>query len=36
MAVAHGKGKSGEIKSKIFIREVRRIGELWKPGMSTI
>ncbi|KAL9128003.1 MAG: hypothetical protein Q9217_003229 [Psora testacea] len=36
MAVAHGKGKSGEIKSKNFIQEVRRIGGLWKPGMSTL
>jgi len=36
MAVANGKGKGGEIKSPRFIREVKRIGETWRPGMSTI
>ena len=34
MAVASGKGKSGKITSKIFIEEVKRIGEVWKPGAA--
>ena len=36
MAVASGKGKGGQITSKKFIGEVRRIGELWKPGMNVV
>ena len=34
MAVASGKGKGGQITSKRFIAEVKRIGELWKPGAT--
>ena len=34
MAVAGGKGKGGQITSKRFIREVKRIGEVWKPGAT--
>lgn len=30
------KGKGGEITSKKFIAEVRRIGESWKPGMAVV
>ena len=36
MAVAQGKGKSSEIRSKTFIQEVQRIGETWKPGLSVV
>ena len=36
MAVAQGKGKGGEIKSKKFLQEVQRIGSLWKPGMTAV
>lgn len=36
MAVASGKGKGGEIKSPRFVREVKRIGETWRPGLSNI
>ena len=36
MAVASGGAKSGQIKSKRFIEEVKRIGETWKPGMSVV
>ncbi|MDI1487332.1 MAG: hypothetical protein OHK93_006601 [Ramalina farinacea] len=31
MVAAHGQGKSGEIRSKKFIDEVRRIGDTWTP-----
>ena len=34
MAVASGKGKGGKITSKKFIGEVKRIGEVWKPGAA--
>ena len=36
MAVASGKGKGkgGKITSKRFIGEVKRIGEVWKPGAA--
>ncbi|KAL2042238.1 hypothetical protein N7G274_004726 [Stereocaulon virgatum] len=33
-AVTAGKGKGGEIRSRGFIREVKRIGDVWKPGAS--
>ena len=36
MAVASGRGKSSQIKSKKFIAEVERIGMTWKPGISVI
>ena len=36
MAVAAGKGKGGEIKSPRFITEVKRIGEIWRPGMANV
>ena len=36
MAVASGKGKSGQITSKKFIAEVKRIGESWKPGIGKL
>lgn len=36
MAVKQGKVKGGEITSKKFLGEVRRIGEGWKPGLSTL
>ncbi|KAL9131522.1 MAG: hypothetical protein Q9175_006746 [Cornicularia normoerica] len=36
MAVASGRGKGGQITSKRFIEEVKRIGEIWKPGMSKL
>ena len=34
MAVASGKGKGGKITSKRFIADVKRIGEVWKPGAA--
>lgn len=36
MAAASGKGNGGQITSKKFIQEVKRIGEVWKPGLSTV
>lgn len=36
MAVAGGRGNGGQITSKRFIQEVQRIGDVWKPGMSTV
>ena len=38
MAVARGDGKGGggEITSKRFIGEVRRIGDGWRPGLSSL
>ena len=36
MAVAQGKGKGGEITSPRFLREVRRIGEVWKLGGGVV
>jgi hypothetical protein len=34
MAVAAGKGKGGEIRSRRFVGEVKRIGDVWKPGAN--
>ncbi len=37
VAVANGgKRKGGEITSRRFIAEVRRIGERWRPGMAVV
>ena len=36
MTVASGRGNGGQITSKKFIQEVKRIGEVWKPGMSIV
>ena len=36
MAVASGKGKGGQIKSRRFIREVERIAQAWKPGLTVV
>ena len=36
MAVASGRVQGAQIKSKRFIEEVKRIGEIWKPGMSVV
>jgi hypothetical protein len=36
MAVAAGKGKGGQITSKNFIQEVKRIGDAWKPGIGSL
>lgn len=36
MAVASGKGKGGQITSKKFIQEVKRIGDNWRPGTSAL
>ncbi|KAG8528120.1 uncharacterized protein KY384_007036 [Bacidia gigantensis] len=36
MAVAHGRGKGAEIKSKKFINEVQQIGQRWTTGLSTL
>ena len=36
MAVASGRGKSSQIKSKKFMAEVERIGMTWRPGISVI
>lgn len=33
MAAAGGKAK-GQITSKKFIAEIKRIGNVWKPGMT--
>jgi len=37
MAVASGgKGKGGKITSQKFIKEVERIGNNWRPGLSAV
>ena len=36
MAVVNGKGQGGEITSRRFIAEVKRIGEIWAPGVTKI
>lgn len=37
IAVAQGKGNgNGEITSQKFLREVRRIGDGWRPGLNVI
>lgn len=36
MAVASGKGKGGQITSRKFIQEVKRIGENWRPGIASL
>lgn len=36
MAIAGGKGKGGGITSKRFVGEVKRIGDVWRPGSGSI
>ena len=36
MAPGGGEGRGGEITSKRFLGEVRRIGEGWRPGLTTL
>ena len=36
MAVASGRVNGGQITSKRFVEEVRRIGKVWRPGMSVV
>ena len=36
MAGGKGRGDWGEIKSKRFVGEVRRVGEVWRVGMTTV
>ncbi|KAI4190473.1 MAG: hypothetical protein L6R41_000778 [Letrouitia leprolyta] len=36
MAAQSGKGKGGEITSKKFILEVKRIGDTWRPGLEKV
>ncbi|KAL9001174.1 MAG: hypothetical protein Q9169_000358 [Polycauliona sp. 2 TL-2023] len=36
MAAAHGRRSVGEITSKRFIAEVKRIGDVWKPGLDKV
>jgi len=35
-AAGGGKGRSGKITSQKFIKEVERIGNTWRPGLSTV
>ncbi|KAA6410252.1 MAG: DASH complex subunit Dad2 [Lasallia pustulata] len=36
ITVANGRGKGGEITSRRFIAEVKRIGETWAPGVTKL
>ncbi|KAL8679188.1 MAG: hypothetical protein Q9224_007055 [Gallowayella concinna] len=36
MAASKGGGSAGEITSKKFIAEVKRIGDNWKPGLEKV
>ncbi|KAL8938315.1 MAG: hypothetical protein Q9211_003266 [Gyalolechia sp. 1 TL-2023] len=36
MAAQSGRGKGGEITSKKFIIEVKRIGDTWRPGLEKV
>ncbi|KAL8683607.1 MAG: hypothetical protein Q9186_000379 [Xanthomendoza sp. 1 TL-2023] len=36
MATSKGGGSAGEITSKKFITEVKRIGDNWKPGLEKV
>jgi len=36
MAAAARKDKGGQITSKNFVQEVKRIGDAWKPGIASI
>jgi hypothetical protein len=36
MALANSEGRSAEITTKKFLREVQRIGKVWSPGIAVL
>ena len=36
MVATNGRGSAGEITSEKFIAEVKRIGDVWKPGLEKV